>query len=86
MDDGLAAIAQPDIGRVGGLTEANRVCDLAAARGLRIVPHAWKTGLSIAAAVNFAAATPGCEFVEYGWNRAINAPSRNASIWQMVAA
>ena len=32
MDDGLVAIAQPDIGRVDGLTEANRVCDIAAAR------------------------------------------------------
>jgi L-alanine-DL-glutamate epimerase-like enolase superfamily enzyme len=58
-------VAQPDIGRVGGLTEAKRVCDLAAARGIRIVPHAWKTGLSIATAAHLAAATPHCPYIEF---------------------
>lgn len=65
MDRGLVAVAQPDVGRVGGLTEARRVCDLAASRGRRIVPHAWKTGLSIAAAAHLAAATPHCPFIEF---------------------
>jgi L-alanine-DL-glutamate epimerase-like enolase superfamily enzyme len=65
MDHGLIAIAQPDVGRVGGLTEAKRVCDLAAARGVRIVPHAWKTGLSIAAAAHLAAVTPHCPYIEF---------------------
>jgi L-alanine-DL-glutamate epimerase-like enolase superfamily enzyme len=58
-------VAQPDIGRVGGLTEARRVCDMAAEHGLRVVPHLWKTGISIAAAVHLAAVTPNCDFVEY---------------------
>jgi L-alanine-DL-glutamate epimerase-like enolase superfamily enzyme len=65
MDRGRVSVVQPDMGRVGGLTEAMRVGRLAQERGLTVVPHVWKTGLSIAAAVNFAAATPGCEFVEY---------------------
>ena len=65
MDRGAVAVIQPDIGRVGGLTEARRVCDLAQERGLRIVPHLWKTGISIAAAVHLAAVTPACEYVEY---------------------
>ena len=65
MDNGLVAIAQPDIGRVGGLTEAKRVCDLAAVRGKSIVPHAWKTGLSIAAAAHLAAVTPHCPYIEF---------------------
>src|SRR5947199_6213188 len=43
MDRGKVQVAQPDVGRVGGLTEARRVCDLAAARGRTIGPHAWKT-------------------------------------------
>jgi L-alanine-DL-glutamate epimerase-like enolase superfamily enzyme len=38
---------------------------LAAARNLTVVPHLWKTGLSIAAAVHIAAATPHCAFIEY---------------------
>jgi L-alanine-DL-glutamate epimerase-like enolase superfamily enzyme len=38
---------------------------MAQARGLQVVPHLWKTGISIAAAVHFAAATANCPFIEY---------------------
>jgi L-alanine-DL-glutamate epimerase-like enolase superfamily enzyme len=65
MDRGGVQVVQPDIGRVGGLTEARRVCELAQERGLRIVPHLWKTGISIAAAVHLAAVTPACDYVEF---------------------
>src|SRR6185436_1754204 len=65
MDRGKVAVVQPDIGRVGGLTEAKRVCDLAAQRGLKVVPHLWKTGISIAAAAHLAAATPHLAFFEF---------------------
>jgi L-alanine-DL-glutamate epimerase-like enolase superfamily enzyme len=65
MDRGKVRIVQPDIGRVGGLTEARRVCELARQRGLQIVPHLWKTGISVAAAVHLAAATAHCPYIEY---------------------
>ena len=65
MDRGQVKVAQPDIGRVGGLTEAMRVCRMAADRGLTIVPHLWKTGISIAAATHLAAVTPHCPFIEF---------------------
>lgn len=65
LDRGLVAVAQPDVGRVGGLTEARRVCELAAARGRKVVPHCWKTGISVAAAAHLAAATPHCPFFEF---------------------
>jgi len=65
MDRGAVAFVQPDIGRVGGLTEARRVCQLAADRGRRIVPHLWKTEISIAAALHLAAATPHCDYIEF---------------------
>ncbi len=65
LDRGLVGVAQPDVGRVGGLTEARRVCDLAADRGRLIVPHAWKTGVSIAAAAHLAAATAHCPYIEF---------------------
>ena len=58
-------VAQPDIGRVGGFTEARRVCDLAAERGRLIVPHAWKTGISVAAAAHLAMVTPHMPFFEF---------------------
>jgi len=65
MDRGKVKVVQPDIGRVGGLTEACRVCELAKERGLTVVPHLWKTGISIAAAAHMAAATPHCAFIEF---------------------
>jgi L-alanine-DL-glutamate epimerase-like enolase superfamily enzyme len=65
MDTGLVDIAQPDVGRVGGLTEARRVCTMAAERSRRIVPHCWKTGIGIAASAHLAAVTPHCPYIEF---------------------
>ena len=65
MDHGRVHVAQPDIGRVGGITEALRVCEMAAERGRRIVPHCWKTGIGIAASAHLAAVTPHCPFIEF---------------------
>jgi L-alanine-DL-glutamate epimerase-like enolase superfamily enzyme len=65
IDRGGVHVAQPDIGRVGGLSEARRVCDLAAARGRLIVPHAWKTGISVAVAAQLAMVTPHMPFFEF---------------------
>jgi len=65
LDRGMVDVAQPDIGRVGGLTEAMRVCHMAQDRGRLIVPHCWKTGISIAAALHLAFAVPHCPFIEF---------------------
>ncbi len=65
MDRGKVDLAQPDVGRVGGLTEARRVCDLAAERGRLIVPHCWKTGIGIAASAHLSAATAHCPYIEF---------------------
>ena len=65
MDRGKVDVAQPDVGRVGGLTEARRVCDLAADRGRLIVPHCWKTGIGIAASAHLSAATSHCPYIEF---------------------
>ncbi len=59
------AVVQPDIGRVGGLTEARRVCELADAAGRLVVPHAWKTGISVAVAAHLAMATPHMPYFEF---------------------
>jgi L-alanine-DL-glutamate epimerase-like enolase superfamily enzyme len=64
-DRGLVDVLQPDVGRVGGLTEALRVCRIAADRGRAIVPHCWKTGLGIAAAAHLAAVTEHCPYIEF---------------------
>jgi L-alanine-DL-glutamate epimerase-like enolase superfamily enzyme len=65
LDVARIDVAQPDVGRVGGLTEARRVCDMARERGRRIVPHCWKTGIGIAASAHLAAVTPHCPYIEF---------------------
>ena len=65
MDVGLIDVAQPDVGRVGGLTEARRVVEMAHERGRLIVPHCWKTGIGIAASAHLAAITPDCPYIEF---------------------
>ena len=65
MDRGHADVIQPDLGRVGGLTEAVRAAQMAAERGLICVPHAWKTGLTVAATRHFGAAVQNCPYTEF---------------------
>ena len=65
MDRAKVDVAQPDVGRVGGLTEARRVCDMAEDRGRLIVPHCWKTGIGIAASAHLSAATAHCPYIEF---------------------
>jgi L-alanine-DL-glutamate epimerase-like enolase superfamily enzyme len=64
-DRGRVAVLQPDVGRVGGFTEASRVASIAAARGLTIVPHCWKSGIGIAASAHLAAASDCCPYIEF---------------------
>jgi D-galactarolactone cycloisomerase len=40
---------------VGGLSEAKKVADMAAAFGIRCVPHVWGTGVGLAAALQLIA-------------------------------
>lgn len=65
IERGKVPVVQPDVGRVGGLTEAMRVVEMAAARGLSVVPHCWRSGLGIAATAHLAAASGHCSYVEY---------------------
>jgi L-alanine-DL-glutamate epimerase-like enolase superfamily enzyme len=65
MERGCVDIVQPDIGRVGGITEAVRVVQMALDRGKIVVPHCWKTGISVAATAHVAAVAPNCRFMEF---------------------
>jgi len=58
-------VLQPDVGRVGGFTEARKVVQLAEDRGKLIVPHCWKSAIGIAASVHLAASTNCCPYVEF---------------------
>jgi L-alanine-DL-glutamate epimerase-like enolase superfamily enzyme len=65
LERGCVDVAQPDIGRVGGLTEAMRVMRMAAERDVLVVPHAWKTGISVAVAAQLATVIPHMPFFEF---------------------
>lgn len=64
-DRGKLDVLQPDVGRVGGFTEAKKVCELASDRGRLIVPHCWKSGIGIAASAHLCAATAQCPYIEF---------------------
>lgn len=57
-------IAQPDIARAGGFTEIRRIGAMASARGIRLAPHAWGSGVLFAASVHMAMASPNCHILE----------------------
>jgi L-alanine-DL-glutamate epimerase-like enolase superfamily enzyme len=73
IDHSAADVLQPDIGRVGGFTEARRVCDMAADAGHIMVPHAWKTGISVAAAAHLAP-SPAHAVLRGSSGRAVRVP------------
>lgn len=62
---GGVAVLQPDIGRVGGFTEARMVVQTAVELDRLIVPHCWKSGIGIAASAHLAATTLVCPFIEF---------------------
>ena len=65
IEKGKVDVAQPDIGRVGGLTEAMKISSIVDENKRIIVPHCWKTSISISATAHFAFNTPSCKFIEY---------------------
>jgi L-rhamnonate dehydratase len=58
-------VIQPDISRCGGLTEARKIASLAIDNNIMMVPHAFKTGILVAASIHLIAATPDVPFLEF---------------------
>ncbi len=52
-DRGKLHVLQPDVGRVGGFSEARKVLRIAEERGRLIVPHCWKSMIGIAASATW---------------------------------
>jgi len=65
MEQDALDVVQPDVGRVGGLTEARRVALHARDRGVLVVPHCWKSAIGIAASAHLAAIAPTCSYIEF---------------------
>ncbi len=64
LERGRVDVLQPDVNRCGGLTELRRIADLASLHGALVIPHGWKTGITIAAECHFQAATENAPFIE----------------------
>lgn len=58
-------IVQPDVTKVGGISEERRIAWTALDNGVAFVPHGWNTALGLAADLHLASAIPGTQFVEY---------------------
>jgi L-rhamnonate dehydratase len=58
-------VIQPDISRCGGLTEAKKIAAIAADNNIMMVPHAFKTGILVAATIHMIASMPHLPFLEF---------------------
>jgi D-galactarolactone cycloisomerase len=58
-------IVQPDVTKVGGITESRRIAWLADEYGVRFIPHGWNTAVGLAADLQLASALPDTDLVEY---------------------
>ena len=58
-------IIQPDVTKVGGLSEQRRIGWMAHDNGIRLIPHGWNTAVGLAADLQLASALPDTDLVEY---------------------
>ena len=62
---GRIDVAQPDLSRCGGLTQARKIAWEAELAGIDVCPHAWLTDLLTAASLHFNVTLPRSLFLEY---------------------
>jgi len=62
---GALDIVQPDVTKVGGISEQRRIAWMAEDFGIKYVGHGWNTALGLAADLQLAAALPNVDLVEY---------------------
>ena len=65
LERGAFDIVQPDVTKVGGISEQRRIVWMAQDYGVRYVGHGWNTALGVAADLQLATAFPGVDLVEF---------------------
>jgi L-rhamnonate dehydratase len=65
MNESHIDIIQPDISRCGGLTEVKKIAANAIDSNIMLVPHAFKTGILVAATIQLIASLPHVPFLEF---------------------
>ncbi len=62
---GAFDIVQPDVTKVGGISEQRKIISMAQDFGIRYVGHGWNTALGVAADLQLATAFPNVDLVEF---------------------
>jgi D-galactarolactone cycloisomerase len=65
LQAGAFDIVQPDVTKVGGISEERRIAWMARDNGVRFIPHGWNTAVGLAADLQLASAFPETDLVEY---------------------
>lgn len=65
LQAGAFDIVQPDVTKVGGISEERRIAWMARENGVRFIPHGWNTAVGLAADLQLASAFPETDLVEY---------------------
>jgi L-alanine-DL-glutamate epimerase-like enolase superfamily enzyme len=65
LQAGAFDIVQPDVTKVGGISEERRIGWMAQEHGIRFIPHGWNTAVGLAADLQLSSAFPGTDLVEY---------------------
>jgi L-alanine-DL-glutamate epimerase-like enolase superfamily enzyme len=65
LQAGAFDIVQPDVTKVGGISEERRIAWMARENGVRFIPHGWNTAVGLAADLQLASAFPDTDLVEY---------------------
>jgi L-alanine-DL-glutamate epimerase-like enolase superfamily enzyme len=65
LEAGAFDIVQPDVTKVGGISEEHRIAWMAREHGVRFIPHGWNTAVGLAADLQLASAFPDTDLVEY---------------------
>jgi len=65
LAEGALDIVQPDVTKVGGITESRRIAWMAEEHGAQLIPHGWNTAVGLAVDLQLASAFANTDMVEY---------------------
>lgn len=65
LEAGAFDIVQPDVTKVGGLSEERHIAWMARQHGVRFIPHGWNTAVGLASDLQIASAFADTDLVEY---------------------
>jgi D-galactarolactone cycloisomerase len=65
LEAGAFDVVQPDVTKVGGISEERRIAWMAQEHGVRFIPHGWNTAVGLAADLQLASAFANTDLVEY---------------------